>query len=122
MEKERTRQEEENQSLEEATQVVESFIRNLAEAVNYGEFYRLSAYINPESSFYNELSEFVADLYDYTIIERKMNNDQTITVKTREEFRIYNPETEKDSQSSYQAKYRLKDVNGEYLIDRLDVE
>lgn len=130
-EKERQIQEEKNQSLEEASYVVEDFIRDLAPAVNNGEFYIISQYINPSSSFYDKQSEFVYDLYergiveelyDYDIIEMTMNDDQSITVKTREVFRVYNPETDKDSQSTYQAKYTLKKINGEYLIDQLDVE
>ncbi len=127
--KEREEREEQEIAKTQAQSVVKQFITYLPEAINTGSFYYISSYIDESSDFYEEQSKFVESLYqsdiaeeleDYQISDVSVNSDGSVTVQTREVFKIYNGETE--STSEYNAEYTLNKVNNNYRITSLSTD
>lgn len=113
---------------DDVSKVVTDFVSNLPKAVNDGDFSKISGYIDPSSSFYEEQSSFVTSTHERGITEKLDNvevlevttTDDSVQVRTSEAFTIYNDGSE--SQSAYEAIYDLALVDGNYLITSLAIE
>ncbi|MDO5457911.1 MAG: hypothetical protein Q4F26_06135 [Atopococcus tabaci] len=117
--------------IENAKYVVEDFIYYLPDAVNYGSFHYISDYIAAGSDLYTEQFDFVMDLYDrgigeqlqdFQIRDTAINEDGSISIKTREIFNIYNSQAAEESTSDYTATYTLEKNSNGYQITNISVD
>ncbi|MBE6182749.1 TcaA NTF2-like domain-containing protein [Heyndrickxia ginsengihumi] len=116
---------------EEITNVMDDYLKNFADAVNYGESHYITDYIDPESDFFKTQETFVDNCYeknikeelvDYHIANIKQIDQDSYSVTTQEDFKIYNGyDDEKGSEKKYTNTYTVKRVDDSFLITNLKV-
>lgn len=114
---------------EEITFLMNGYINNFADAVNFGNFYYIEDYLAPGSNIYKEQETFIENAYEKDIIEELIDYDilniqrvdeNTYAVTTSETFMIW---VDGDSKTnSYENKYSVKRINGEFLLTDIEVK
>ncbi|WP_240376980.1 TcaA NTF2-like domain-containing protein [Bacillus piscicola] len=110
--------------------VMSQYIESFASAVNYGEMYYISDFIDPASPLYDQQAAFIADMYakntkeelvNYTITEIKSAKESGYHVRVEEIFTIYSTETGTETKKQYNNVYHVKQIDGQFYITDLQV-
>jgi hypothetical protein len=113
------------QDKEEISDLIDDYISDFDDAVNYGDGYYIEDYFDPASPMYEQQINFVESTYEKNIreelIDYDINNverldDGTYVVKTNETFDIYSTDDYEGTEKSFQNTYKVRSVDGEFLI------
>lgn len=115
---------------EEIGTLIDGYLNEFADAVNYGYPDNLDNYIDSNSEFYNQQTAFVVstyesnireDLIDYHIENVESVEQDTYKVTVQEQFSIYKYEDSTETTSDYKNIYTIKRIAGDLLITNLEV-
>lgn len=118
----------EERDKEEITYLMDGYIYDFPSAVNYGNFYYISHYIEEGSALYKEQESFIEKAYEQNIGEELVEYDikdivkkdeDTYEIKTVEKFIIW--QDGESNESTYNNTYTAKRVDGHFLLSDIAV-
>jgi hypothetical protein len=115
---------------EEISGLMDDYINNFTDAVNYGNDYYIKEYLYSGSPFYQQQIDFVHNAYendiseylkDYNIESINSASEGVYTVTMTETFNIYEGYGAEGTMKTFKNTYTVKKIDDEFLITDLKV-
>ena len=109
-----------------AEQLMENYLYNLTDAINWGSFSIVEPYLYPESSLYKDQQKLVTHLYDKGITESVVSFEvKNVTEIAEDEYEIQVTETiaihsETTKEETFNWKYYAKPHDGKFKLYNLE--